>query len=304
MPGVCSKLKGRLSSLLTFSTSTSTITQTQISTALTVVTVTTTTSLSTQTSTLSTTVSATTIITPAKRAEGIKELNERSTGPITVCPSTAKPSSVPTYASACSGTVRYSSACSCLGGIVPQATTLSAVTVLVTATATAITTPTITSTSVAISQTTTTATVTSTSLSQVTCAPNSLYELNAVSQQYSYPIDIVITIDRTSPCGTTGFHITNICGTFNGNTVTYKASDNLGGADQCFYARDGTASFVDGAGMAFRVGDDQFNVFDSSNDFFDSLSAVNADSFGGGNFVALDCSSSRAACAFTSKPLS
>ena len=46
---------------------------------------------------------------------------------------TASPSIVPIYASACSGTVRYSSACSCIG-VTQRATTVAAPTTIVTIT--------------------------------------------------------------------------------------------------------------------------------------------------------------------------
>lgn len=64
-----------------------------------------------------------------------------ATSASTCAATTNAPTSVPTYASACSGTVRYSSACSC-AGVTASTTTLSQTTVTATATATATYTPT------------------------------------------------------------------------------------------------------------------------------------------------------------------
>ncbi|KAE8441930.1 hypothetical protein EG329_004138, partial [Mollisiaceae sp. DMI_Dod_QoI] len=50
---------------------------------------------------------------PAKREQPAGALNPRD--PVAIIPRSASTTSIPTYASACSGSVRYSSACSCIG---------------------------------------------------------------------------------------------------------------------------------------------------------------------------------------------
>ncbi|RDW87821.1 hypothetical protein BP5796_03515 [Coleophoma crateriformis] len=111
---------------------------------------------------------AATVVTPNKRdpvaarhADYLASVfNKNVRAVVSTCPATAAPSLVPTYASACSGTARYSSACSCIGA------TLSTIllapvtsTVLVTITSTTKLVSTVQST-VTISTTTSTTTTT------------------------------------------------------------------------------------------------------------------------------------------------
>lgn len=86
-----------------------------------------------RTITKTTTVLTTTTLTPVKKREAAA-IEQRQV--------TVQPSSVPTYASACSGTVRYSSACSCWGitaktttAPTPLTTTTKTVTATITVTA-------------------------------------------------------------------------------------------------------------------------------------------------------------------------
>jgi len=75
---------------------------------------------------------------PAKRDEPAAALNPRST--VAIAPRITSTDSVPIYASACSGSVRYSSACSCLGITqVPIIATITAPTVTQTVTSAAVT---------------------------------------------------------------------------------------------------------------------------------------------------------------------
>ena len=107
---------------------------------------------------------------------------------------TVEPSSIPTYASACSGSVRYSSACSCIGvtaTTITVATPSTTKTVSTTVTPTVVTlyttlqTQTVVTTDSTVIVTTTDATAAVTSVSTVTANPPSTFELVASSGSYS-----------------------------------------------------------------------------------------------------------------------
>ncbi|KAF4549033.1 Hypothetical protein D9617_24g017470 [Elsinoe fawcettii] len=125
-------------------------------------------------------------------------LQKRS--PVVSClPSTTAPSRVPTYASACSGTVRYSSACSC-AGITQAFTTIPAVTVTSTSTTTTTTTPLATSTRTnTISNTIT-----------VTSVVPTTFDTTVATVTVPSPVTITtsITVTATATCNAYRFAVT------------------------------------------------------------------------------------------------
>jgi hypothetical protein len=81
--------------------------------------------LETETAVITATDFTTVYTIPAATVVPLAPRDHRLPNPIMARQKIGKPSNVPTYASACSGTVRYSSACSCIG--ISQETTTVAV---------------------------------------------------------------------------------------------------------------------------------------------------------------------------------
>lgn len=138
----------------------------------------------TETDTTTVTVATTTTYTGTLDVE-VNNANKKraTTGAVTV-----SPSAVPAYASACSGTSRYSSACSC-AGVTPSYITAPAPTTTVTVTANTITTTTVT-TAIA------TATQSATYTDKIPCGQN----INGPGDGY---VITVICEAKPSPQGTT-----------------------------------------------------------------------------------------------------
>ena len=84
------------------------------------------------------TIFATTVISTALPTNPASSLNTSITS---ASPVTAVPTAIPTYASACSGSLRYSSACSCVGAT-PNTTTVASATTTIYATQCSLPTPT------------------------------------------------------------------------------------------------------------------------------------------------------------------
>ncbi|MCJ1389204.1 hypothetical protein MMC18_002059 [Xylographa bjoerkii] len=153
-----------------------------------------------ETVTVSTVVITTTVSTVVVAASAPAKLKLRDGFEQRIAPRavTVSPSSVPTYASACSGTARYSSACSCFGVTHSTSTaTTPSTTITVTATATATATSLVTSTTVVDITTTVIASITLTDLITATMVVTD--DVTATS------VDAVtatsISVPLPAPCG-------------------------------------------------------------------------------------------------------
>ena len=131
---------------------------------------------------------ATTTIIGLKKRFDMEKLVRHPSVTLAARQETVAPSSIPAYASACSGSVRYSSACSCIGVQGSISTAATPITTL-TVTATAIQTSIVTQTSLATQtkEITTTILHTSTIATQtiVDCGPAPTFVLSAVGGTYN-----------------------------------------------------------------------------------------------------------------------
>ncbi|MCJ1309399.1 hypothetical protein MMC25_003058 [Agyrium rufum] len=129
---------------------------------------------------------------PMRRDHPEYNVGERAVTTIPgTCPATKAPTAVPTYASACSGTARYSSACSCIG-VTGKTTTLPVTTVTVTKTDTASVTPTNTVTATIVHGNTATVVVASTTVIDVTVTTTVF-----VTQEMDTTATVVLPITET-----------------------------------------------------------------------------------------------------------
>jgi hypothetical protein len=192
----------------TTTTTTTTPIPSTITTAVTASTQTLTVTVTTATSTVTTTVSTT--LTAATTTISTTLYNKRSAHPLDrVVRRSANP--VPSYASACSGTVRFSSACSCFG--ITGTTSLTTATANTpTAYVTVTTTKTSTKTSSTAKTNTATAVITTTSTTVFTAATVTVTVTSSITALTTNPITASTTITSTvtNTATTTAMSITTI----------------------------------------------------------------------------------------------
>ncbi|MCJ1291374.1 hypothetical protein MMC34_002917 [Xylographa carneopallida] len=150
--------------------------------------------------TLSTAIVTTTVATVVVQQSSPAKLKLRDGFEQRVAPRavTVSPSSVPTYASACSGTARYSSACSCFG-ITHSTSTAStpSTTITVTATATATATSVVTATATVDATTTVIASITLTDLITATA----ILTDDVIATSIDAVTATTLSVPLPAPCG-------------------------------------------------------------------------------------------------------
>ncbi|MCJ1434118.1 hypothetical protein MMC27_003484 [Xylographa pallens] len=148
---------------------------------------------------------------------------------------TVAPSSIPSYASACSGSVRYSSACSCIG---------------VTATTSTAPTPTIT----------TTVTVTTVQTSDVTQTSSATLVIDVSTTILDTLTVATVTVTQCAPIPTGDFTLSAVGGTFAGQYAQVVSSGD-GGDDVIMFGPQSSASTfaIDAAGH-MHVGNEYANT--------------------------------------------